>query len=589
MKLKLSFLTLVMSFLAFAQSAPAYYNGIDFTKRGNQLKMQLATLISKQTHTTTYSELLTQYQYSDADPQNKSNILLIYGYSNINGDKTQRSRAYNTNNFNREHVFPKSLGSPNLGTSGPGADLHHVRPSDNSFNSDRGNLPFADGKGNAGKTNGGWYPGDEWKGDVARIILYMYLRYGNQTNPDAVGLGPNTYAADVPDIFIKWNIEDPVSDFERQRQEVAYNFQGNRNPFIDNPYLATAIWGGPDAVNTWPTTFQTAPATPDTEAPTAATNLAAKNPTANSIDLSWTPANDNIGVMSYDLYVNGVLKTTINGSLTSTTVTGLAANTSYNFYIIAKDAAGNVSPASNTVTASTNNVVVTPPSNSACITDDFETIPANSSSYSNRTWTKNGITWNATLARTDETINNRAITINTSGKLTSSTYAKGIGSITITTQLKYTGTAGNLDVLVNGKKVGTIPYSDEIETTTISDINVEGDVTVSIENNSSVSKTRVAIDDLSWSCYPDPNNVSTNETSANKTFKIYPNPVTNQELNIIGLENTDNSAAQIYSISGQLVQTVKDVKNNSKISLKQLPKGLYLLKIGTQTAKFIIK
>ncbi len=587
MKLKLSFLALVISVLALAQSAPAYYNGIDFTKRGNELKAQLAGLISIQTHTTTYSELLTQYKNSDADPENPANILLIYG-SSASG-KTQRSRPYGSNDFNREHVFPKSLGSPNLGTSGAGADLHHIRPADIQLNSDRGSLPFADGSGiPAGKSNGGWYPGNEWKGDVARIILYNYLRYNSQTKPNVVGLGPNTYAADVPDIFFKWNIEDPVSDFEKQRQERAYSFQGNRNPFIDNPYLVTAIWGGPDATNTWPSTFQTTPVV-DTLAPTAATNLAANNVTANTISLTWTPATDNIGVMSYNIYVNGLLITTINGSLSSATISGLAPNTSYTIYIIAKDAAGNTSPASNTITASTNNIVIVPPTSTKCGDENFESIPSASNSYLDRTWTSNGVTWTATLARTDLYINNRAILVNTSGKLTSSVVPNGVGSITLTTQLNFTGTPDTLDVLVNGTKVGTVPFSDEVETTTLSNINVSGNATISIQNNSTTAKTRVAIDDLSWTCYSSV--LATSEKAGfTKKFSVFPNPVRNGELNVSGENLSAILYAQIFTIGGQLVQTIeKPFKSSTKIMLYKLPKGVYILKADGQSAKFIIE
>jgi endonuclease I len=70
--------------------------------------------------------------------------------------------------------------------------------------------------------------------------LYLNIRYGESF--DSVG---------NLDLFIAWNIEDPVSEFETQRNTVIYSAQGNRNPFIDNPYLATLIWGGDDAENKW--------------------------------------------------------------------------------------------------------------------------------------------------------------------------------------------------------------------------------------------------------------------------------------------------------------------------------------------------
>jgi endonuclease I len=52
-------------------------------------------------------------------------------------------------------------------------------------------------------------------------------------------------------MFLEWNAEDPVSAFEMQRQEIIEGAQGNRNPFIDNPYFATLIWDGPEAENLW--------------------------------------------------------------------------------------------------------------------------------------------------------------------------------------------------------------------------------------------------------------------------------------------------------------------------------------------------
>jgi hypothetical protein len=55
----------------------------------------------------------------------------------------------------------------------------------------------------------------------------------------------------MPNIFLEWNAEDPVSQYEKNRNTVLQNMQGNRNPFIDNPYLATIIWNGPAAQNTW--------------------------------------------------------------------------------------------------------------------------------------------------------------------------------------------------------------------------------------------------------------------------------------------------------------------------------------------------
>ena len=256
MKIKLSFLAIITSIVIFAQTAPSYYNGIDFTKTGNALKTQLTTLITN-THTVkiSYSQLRDELKISDKDPAVPNNILLVYGSQN--SGIHQRSRAANPESgWNREHVFAQSLGTPALGQSGAGSDGHHLRPSDIQLNSNRGNLFFADGSGaTAYATNGGWFPGDEWKGDIARIIMYTYVRYPTQCLPKNVTKGPFTYSADMADILLKWNAEDPVSAFEIQRNNHFFGVQKNRNPFIDNPYLATVIWGGPKAQNTWPNTI----------------------------------------------------------------------------------------------------------------------------------------------------------------------------------------------------------------------------------------------------------------------------------------------------------------------------------------------
>lgn len=237
-----------------------YYKDVDFTLTGSSLKDVLATeIIDSHTTFLDYTPgIWNVLKQSDLDPTDNTKVVLIYGYDDTDGNYvTDRTRSKdanggNTGDWNREHVFPKSLGTPDLGTSGPGADAHHLRPSDVSFNSQRGNKLFATGSGNAGDVSGNWYPGDEWKGDVARMMMYMYLRYGSQCLPKNVAVG-SVVASDsnMVDLLLEWNAQDPVSDLEKQRNNIVANEQGNRNPFIDNPYLATVIWSGNEAENTW--------------------------------------------------------------------------------------------------------------------------------------------------------------------------------------------------------------------------------------------------------------------------------------------------------------------------------------------------
>jgi endonuclease I len=245
------------------------------------LKNALATKITT-THTNflTYSQDWNATQATDLNPTNSNNVLLVYGFSSTtcptstSDDNDHRERnslsngGANSCEWNREHVYAKSLGTPALvdgamtsAESDAGEDAHHLRSCDVDRNGNRGNLKFAAGTGNSGTVTGGWYPGNEWKGDVARMMMYMYLRYPSQCLPINVGTGATvSIDTNMIQLFLQWNAEDPVSLYEDNRNTYHGNTtntfaQGNRNPFIDNPYLATVIWGGPAAENRWPTVF----------------------------------------------------------------------------------------------------------------------------------------------------------------------------------------------------------------------------------------------------------------------------------------------------------------------------------------------
>ena len=132
-----------------------------------------------------------------------------------------------------------------------------------------------------------------------------------------------------------------------------------------------------------------------------------------------------------------------------------------------------------------------------------------SSSYGSRSWTgDDGSTWTATNSRTDQTINGAAMTMNDDKANTyieSGSIAGGVQDLTITTQRKYSGNSGNIDVLINGTNVGTVPYSASVTTTTISGINVSGNIVIKIVNDIGGSNgggdDRVAIDDVTWTTY----------------------------------------------------------------------------------------
>lgn len=354
-------LLLVLSITLNTLSQENYYNDVNLKLTGLTLKEELATkIISTHTQFLFYDQIWDASKATDVNPSNSNQVLLIYGFedgsdTDVTNDRAREinNNSGNTGDWNREHVYSQSLGTPALSDSGPGSDAHHLRPADTQRNSSRNNRKFTDGSGNSGiQTNGGWYPGDEWKGDVARMMMYMYVRYGERCLPTNIGFGDNSSTPDnMIDLFLQWNAEDPVSDFEKQRNTyhentANQNAQGNRNPFIDNPVLATRIWGGIQAEDTWGIYTGS-----DVESPTAPTNLTATNITTYSLDLNWTAATDNIAVTSYDVYVNGILVTATSN--TSTTITNLDSNTTYSFTVLAKDIVNNSSVFSDALNVTT--------------------------------------------------------------------------------------------------------------------------------------------------------------------------------------------------------------------------------------------
>lgn len=594
MKKLLFFGLYIFSSTIFAQIPTGYYDGTAGLT-GSALKTKLSSIITNGHQDHGYDGLWTAYYTTDRDKYYEKDNTLLDMYSEkpastdsysftLGSNQCGIGGSYNSEGdcYNREHTIPQSSFND---ASPMRNDVQHVLPTDGYVNNRRGTLAYGTvSSATWTSTNGSkigpssvanysgtvFEPIDEFKGDFARIILYFATRYETQLSGfDFPMLGkskfPGIESWALP-MLLQWNQNDPVSQKEIDRNDAAYAYQGNRNPFIDHSNWVNDIWGTPIA---------------DTEAPSVPTNLTVTGSTSNTVSLTWTASTDNVGVSGYEVYVDNVLKTTL--TTTSGTITGLSPSTTYSFSIKAKDGAGNVSGISNSVngttTANSGGGTTT-----TCGTENFENIPASSSSYTTRTWTNNGITWNATDARTDDTIDNRAIIIR-NGTLESSSISGGIQSLTVTTQLKYSGSSGTFKLYVNGVEKGTIPYSTSVATTTITGINTTGDIVISLQNNSTTSN-RVAFDNLSWTCY---NPLSTNEVEKVK-WTIYPNPVKNNILFINGKDLQKIKRVEIYTMNGNLVQVAEHpfIHKNS-IPLRNLGKGIYILKAESATQKFIIE
>ena len=220
---------------------------------------------------------------------------------------------------------------------------------------------------------------------------------------------------------------------------------------------------------------------------------------------------DDNGVVSYKIYNIGTVLNTISAigitsTIFSTVITRLTPETAYSLQISAVDAAKNESEKSELISFTTLKEQIGVPGGTGNI-EDFENIPEKISSYTTVQWNNNSIDWTANGARTDLSIQNgKAITIKE--KLTSSEIQGGISSLTITTKLSFSGSAGNFVLKINGNPIAQkIPYGtmDQVITTTIDNINVFNDFTITLENEK--TSNRVTIDDLSWTSYT----LSTNE------------------------------------------------------------------------------
>ena len=587
MKQIYSLLLLVLFSVSFAQAPAGYYSTA--TGTGYTLKTQLYNIIKDHT-VIDYAGLYVTYQTSDIDNffEKDGSVLDMYSENPAGTDPynysiaaTQRCGNYTNEGdcYNREHIIPQSVFNE---LSPMVSDAHFITPTDGKINGIRSNYPHSvvvtpsqttlNGSKLGTSTTAGYSglvfePIDEFKGDIARMYFYFATRYENTVAGYSFamfdGSSNKVFTTAFLNQLLAWHNQDPVSAREIARNNAIYARQNNRNPFIDNPNYVTEIWKA---------------GTVDTEAPTAPTNLVVTETTTNSATLTWTASTDNVGVTSYDVYVNGTLKTSVTG--VTTTITGLAAETAYTFYIIARDADRNSSVASASVTGTTKAPAA---GTTACASENFENIPANATSYATRTWTNGGITWTATDARTDQPLNNRAIIIR-NGSLTSSSVANGIKDLTVTTKLIYTGTSGTFKLNVNGTEVGTIPYSATSTTTTIPNINITGDVIISITGNSTASN-RVLFDDLSWSC----NTILAVDELEKESFAIYPNP-SNGTVKINFENANDKHDVIIFSVSGQKVFE-KEYNNTSNASVSNLQKGFYLVTVtkeGKSTTKKLI-
>lgn len=244
--------------------AIGYYQNLDGLAGLNlreALQNTVADPMTVRAHT--YADVIDILKEADQNPENSNEVWLVYSEEGRSKLDVQTD-SNNTDKWNREHTFPRSRGgffdieddeiadgiavfwtskvdSLRHGNS----DAHALRTADASENSSRGNQHYGAYNGPKGTLG-------SFKGDVARSVLFMEIRYNGLQIVNGFPDLESPTTGDLGDLptLLDWHRNDPPDDFEMNRNNVIYNWQRNRNPFIDQPLLVEYIWGT-NAGDTW--------------------------------------------------------------------------------------------------------------------------------------------------------------------------------------------------------------------------------------------------------------------------------------------------------------------------------------------------
>ncbi|TBV26216.1 endonuclease I [Meridianimaribacter sp. CL38] len=231
-----------------------YYNSLDELS-DTALRQALQDIIAEEgvVRAQTYTDVIDILKEADQNPENSNQVWLVYleqGRAKLDFQTTSN----NVGTWNREHTFPRSRGgfdsieedeisdgidifwnttadSLRHGNS----DAHALRAVDGPENSSRGNQFYGEYNGPSGTLGG-------FKGDVARSVFYMAVRYNGLEIVNGFPEGLTGQFGDLATL-LDWHRNDPPDDFEMNRNNVVYQWQFNRNPFIDQPDLVEYIWG----------------------------------------------------------------------------------------------------------------------------------------------------------------------------------------------------------------------------------------------------------------------------------------------------------------------------------------------------------
>lgn len=629
--MKKSLYFLLIPFLGFAQIPAGYYDGTAGLT-GYALKSKVHEIISQKHYAYNYSNVTGFYGTTDLDSYYESDgtILDIYsenptGADAYNYSPTQivGSASAEGAGFNREHGMPQSTF---YGVYPMYSDIHYLIPTDAYINQRRSNYPYARNPGNnkiftngsklgnsttPGYTNLVYEPIDEFKGDVARYLLYFVTRYegslrsfNHQLSTSPLdGSEEKGYSDWYITMLKDWNTLDPVSPREIDRNNAVFAIEKNRNPFIDHPEWVNAIWSEiPDAI-----------------APQAPQNLTDNGIGESFVKLSWQPIADT-DFLGYQIFQDGnYIGYTKN---TNFVADRLSPSTSYNFTVKAYDKGYLQSVNSNTLTIST--IVSDILANDLMITKYIEgTTNSGNNQFNNAIEIMNKTGHEIILNNYHLSIqfkgtgnsyyfsdsymlegklapNERKVIINPFANFPNYTVAEA-DFVTAAPPLTYTGTQ-YIELSYATKYLKTASTNNyDFFYTTIDAVGFK-DTTNSLGNlslyrNSNVTDPNTTFTISEWTTHPNDYTVDLGTDSvlnvvdsANENqWIIYPNPA-QDELYLKGDHLEKIVSAKIYDASGRLMLSENSpFKNKKYLNISKLNVGVYYLQIEGKNLKFIKK
>lgn len=625
------FLLLLIPFLGFAQIPAGYYDGTAGLT-GYALKTKLHEIISAKHYAYNYSNVTGFYATTDIDNyyEYDGTILDIYSENPVGPEAYNYTPLQITGTasaegqgFNREHGMPQST---YYGVYPMYSDIHYLIPADAYINQRRSNYPYARNTGNnklfsngsklgnsttPGYSNLVYEPIDEFKGDVARYLLYFVTRYEGSlksfnyqlsTSP-LDGSEEKGYADWYITMLKDWAALDPVSQREIDRNNAVYAIEKNRNPFIDNPAWINMIWS----------------VTADAIAPQAPQNLASDGVGESFVKLTWQPIAD-ADFLGYHVFKDGNY---IGFTKTTNFVADrLAPNTSYNFTVKAYDKGYLLSPESNTAAISTTGADTL--AKDLMITKYIEGTTSSATNQSNTAIEIMNKTGH------DINLNNYHLSIQFKGSGTTYYFSGsymlegkiGPGErkviispfanfpnytvaeadfVTAAPPLTYTGTQ-YVELAYATKYLKTVSTNNhDIYYTTVDAVGFKDTSNTlgnqSLYRNTDVTDPNTTFTISEWTQHPNDYTVDLGADSVLNVVEfakqselfIYPNPAQN-ELFLKGNDLERITTAKIYDASGKLVLSENQpFKNKKSLNISKLNTGIYFLQVDGQSLKFIKK